>query len=251
MKRFLTSLLLVSTIAVSTQAQEKVTFKLNPEKGKVIPFEMLMKSDVEGAQNMIMDMTMKMNMVAAEVTDSSIKYQAKYTQLKTDINAGIMTVSYDSSKEPSNQMEEMLASQLKPLLESTLTMTMDKSGKVIDMDFPNVPDQAFDRSSMQGMSVSYPDRPLSIGESWENEVTLPQLGTKGKNVNTFAEKNADGYKITITGTYVDDSGKTIGTTNGYYIIDPKTFFTKSSVVNTSMEVQGNKITSSIELRETN
>lgn len=249
MKKLFTTLLVAATVILNVQAQEKVSFKLNPEKGKVIPFEMIMKSDIEGTQNMIMDMTMKMNMTATDVTESAIKYEAKYTQLKTDVNAGIVTISYDSSKEPANQMEEMMASQLKPILESTLSITMDRSAKVIDMTFPNVPEQAFDKSSIQGMSVAYPEKPIAIGESWDNEIALPQFNLKGKNVNTFESKNADGYKINVAGTYTDDSGKTIGTTNGYYIVDPKTFFTKSSVITTNMELQGNKVTTSMELKE--
>lgn len=249
MNRLFTTLFIAATITLSAQAQEKITFRLNPEKGKVIPIEMIMKSDIEGAQNMIMDMTMRMNMTATEVTESSAKYEAKYTQVKTDINAGIVTISYDSSKEPSNQMEEMMSTQLKPLLENTLSITMDKNAKVLEMDFPNVPAEAFDRSSIQGMSVAFPDKPLSIGDSWENEISLAQLGAKGKNVNTFAEKTADGYKINVAGTYTDNAGTSIGTSTGYYILDPNTFFTKHSVVNTTIEVQGNKISSSIELKE--
>ncbi|MDR2285045.1 MAG: DUF6263 family protein [Sphingobacterium sp.] len=251
MKRFFTTLFVASTIVLSAQAQEKITFKLNPEKGKVVPIEMIMKSDIEGAQNMIMDMIMRMNMTATEVTPTEAKYEAKYTHVKTDINAGIVTISYDSSKEPSNQMEEMMATQMKPLLNNTLSITMDRSAKVLEMDFPNVPDEAFDRSSIQGMSIAFPDKPLSVGDSWQNEISLAQLGAKGKNVNTFAEKTAEGYKINVEGTYTDNDGTTIGTSTGYYILHPKTFFTKHSVVNTVIEIQGNKISSSIELKEIN
>ncbi|MBL1409546.1 DUF6263 family protein [Sphingobacterium faecale] len=249
MKKKIIAALIVSSMFLGLQAQEKVTFKLNPEKGKVVPFEMVSKSDVEGAQSMIMDMTIKMDMQATEVTTSQITYQAKYTQLKTDINAGIMTISYDSSKEPSNQMEEMMATQLKPLLESTLTIKMDKNAKITEMDFPNVPDQAFDQSSIQGMFVSYPDYPLAIGDSWNNEVSLPQLSVKGKTTSTFTEKNVDGYKITIEGIFIDNSGNAIGTTTGHYVLDAKTFFVKSSSVTSAMEIQGNKISSSTELKE--
>lgn len=251
MKRFFTTLFVASAVIFSTQAQEKITFRLNPEKGKVIPLQMIMKSDVEGAQSMIMDMTMRMNMVATDISESSVKYEAKYSQIKTDINVGMMTISYDSSKEPANETEVAMATQLKPLLESTLSITMDRNAKVTDMEFPNVPDQAFDRASIQGMSVAFPDRPLAVGDSWESEIDLPQLNAKGKNTNTFAEKNSEGYKINISGTYTDNAGKEIGTVSGFYILDTKTFFTKSSIVTSNMEMLGNKINSSIELKEIN
>ncbi|TDQ76031.1 DUF6263 family protein [Sphingobacterium yanglingense] len=249
MKRFFTSVLIASATLLSVQAQEKITFKLAPEKGKVIAFEMNMKSDVEGTQNMIMDMTMKMNMSASDLTDSTVQYQTKYTQLKTDVNAGFISISYDSAIEPTDPMGKTMATQLKPLLDNTLTITMDRRAQVISMDFPNVPDAAFDRSSIQGMSVPYPTHPIAVGEKWENEIALPQLGVKGKNTNTFTGKTADGYKITVSGIYTDDSGKTLGTTSGYYIVDAKTFFTKASTISTELEVQGNKIKSSMELKE--
>ncbi|ERJ58316.1 DUF6263 family protein [Sphingobacterium paucimobilis] len=249
MKTFFTTALIAFAILLDVQAQEKIVFKLNPEKGKVMTFEMNMKSDIEGTQNMIMDMKMKMKMSATNVTDSTIQYQTKYTQLKTDINAGFISISYDSAVEPNDQMGKTMANQLKPLLENTLTITMNHRAQVVDMDFPNVPDAAFDRSSIQGMSVPYPTHPIAVGDSWENEIALPQLGIKGKNTNTFTEKTVDGYKITVAGTYMDDSGKVLGTTSGYYIVDTNTFFTKTSNIDTELEVQGNKIKSSMELNE--
>lgn len=249
MRKIISTLFLSTALILGAHAQKKTTFKLNPTKGQEIPYEMLIKSDIQGPQNMIMDMSMKMSMTATDVTAEEIKYNAKYSQVKADINAGIMTIAYDSSKEPANQMEEMMASQLKPILENTLTITMDKSAKVIDMQFPNVSEQAFDKSSIQGMSATLPTNPVAIGETWEVDTDLPKLNAKSKTINTYAEKTAEGHKINVTGTYTDAEGKTVGTSTGYYILDPVTFFTKASSVETKMEVQGAKIVSTVELKE--
>ncbi|MBE8721535.1 hypothetical protein [Sphingobacterium pedocola] len=247
----LSSILLLVCFTVYTHAQEKVLLRLNPQQGETKTYEMIMKSDIEGSESMIMDMNMGMTMAATEVTAESITYQAKYTKIRTDINAGMMTISYDSEKAAESQMEEMMASQIKPLLESTLSIVMDKKANIISMDFPNVPDAAFDMGSIQGMSVSFPEHEVAIGESWSSEIELAQLGAKFIMANTLTEKTADGYPIAISGKYTDADGNSIGTATGYYILDPKTFFTKSSNVTSEMEFQGSKIKSTVELREVN
>jgi len=247
----LSSLLLFVFFITYTQAQEKVLLRLAPQQGETKTYEMIMKSDIEGPQSMIMDMNMGLTMTAKEVTTDSITYESKYGKIRTDINAGMMTISYDSEKTPENQMEEMMASQFKPLLESTLSIVMDKRAKVISMDFPNVPDQAFDRGSIQGMSISFPENEIAIGDSWDSEIALEQLGAKGTTTNTLTEKTADGYRVSVSGNYTDNSGNSIGTATGYYVLDPKTFFTKNSTVTSEMEFQGSKIKSTVELREVN
>lgn len=247
----LSSILLLFCLITYTHAQEKVLLRLAPQQGETKAYEMIMKSDIEGPQSMIMDMNMGMAMTATEVTAESITYQAKYTKIRTDINAGMMTISYDSEKTAENEMAEMMASQFKPLLESTLSIVMDRKAKVISMDFPNVPDEAFDMGSIQGMSVSFPEHEIAIGETWDSEIELEQLGAKGITTNTLAEKTSDGYRIAVSGTYTDANGTSIGTATGYYILDPKTFFTKTSNVTSEMEFQGSKIKSTVELREVN
>ncbi|WP_140936793.1 DUF6263 family protein [Sphingobacterium lumbrici] len=245
----LTSTLLLICFIISAHAQEKVLLRLAPQKGETKTYEMIMKSDIEDPQSIIMDINMGFTMTATEVTSESITYESKYAKIRTDISAGMMTMSYDSEKTAENQMEKMMASQFKPLLENTLSIVMDKKGKVVSMDFPNVPEEAFDKGSIQGMSVSFPEHEIAIGESWSSEIELEQLGAKGTTTNTLAEKTADGYRIAVSGTYTDANGNSIGTATGYYVLDSKTFFTKTSNVAIEMDVQGSKVKSTMELRE--
>ena len=249
MKKLIITAILSSCILFVSQAQDKVTFKLNPVQGKVIPYEMIMKTDLEGPQNVIMDMNMNMSMTATQVTDTEITYETKYSKVTTDLDAGLMIINYDSSREPANQMEEAFASQMKPMLENTLTMKLDRQGKFLDMQFPNVAAQAFDKSSLQGLAVSYPTKAISIGESWESDIELPQVQAIGKTINTYTEKLPQGYKITVKTNYVDASGNNIGSAEGYYIIDPNTHFTSYSTATTTLEMQGAKVSTSLELKE--
>lgn len=249
MKKSILTVILSSGLFLVSLAQEKVTFKLNPIQGKVIPYEMHMKTDLEGPQNVIMDMQMNMSMIATQVTATEITYETKYSKIKTDLDAGLMIINYDSSREPENPMEEAFGAQMKPILDNTLTMTLDRQGKFLDMQFPNVPAEAFDKSSLQGLAISYPAHAVAIGESWESEVELPQVQAKGKTVNTYTEKTAEGYKITVKTNFVDASGNNIGSADGHYIIDPKTHFTTYSTATTNLEMQGAKVSTSLELKE--
>lgn len=249
MKKITTTIIFSLLIILSTQAQEKVLLRLKPEIGKAVGLEMIMKSDIEGPQSMIMDMNMKMNMTALAANAEEIKYSCTYTGIKMDVNAGIMTMSYDSDKEPENQMEEMLASQIKPLLENTMTITMTPQAKVVSVDFPNVSEQAFDQSSIENMSVALPEQAIAIGESWEAETAMGQFGIKGKTTNTFAEKTANGYKIDVIGKFTNDGGEEVGNVSGYYILDSTTLFTKEALVKTAIEIQGAKVISDVEIRQ--
>jgi len=50
MRRIISALILSLATTFVVQAQEKVRFKVNPEKGKSLNYEMILKTDVEGTQ---------------------------------------------------------------------------------------------------------------------------------------------------------------------------------------------------------
>lgn len=248
MRRIISTALLALAVTFTTQAQEKVRFKVNPEKGKSLNYEMILKTDVEGAQDVMMDMKMGLTLTPSTISDTAITLDIKYTKVKMDINAGIMMLSYDSSEEPDNEMSKALSAEIKPLLDNKLTLIMGKNGKIKEANFPNVSEQAFDKSSLQSFSVGYPEKDIRIGDTWESNSNIAQLGIGGTVVNTLSEKTAEGYKIIFNGTYLDQNGNPIGTTDGYYIVNPKTFLTKSAITNSKIEVQGQKIATSLELK---
>ena len=248
MKKLLSLALIALLCNLATYAQQKIDFKLNPEKGKIIPYKILIKSDIEGPQSIIMEMDFDMDMSVVDVQDTSIILAAKYNKMISNIDAGVAVISFDSSKEPTNEMEKMMAAQLKGILENTLTMKMNRYGKVISMDFPNVNEQLFDKSSMEGLAVAYPNKPLAIGDSWEDEKTLSQIGVKTKIKYTLAEKTTEGYKISADANIIDQTGKNIGTSTGYSIVDAKTFMNTYSIGDVTMDFQGAKINTKVEMK---
>ena len=236
MKTILT-LLLTTFITLNSFAQ-KIKFELAPEYNKPKKYESVTKIDMEGPQTMIMDMTMHMDMTYSKLQDSLINITAKFSNAKVDFDAGMMAGSFDSSKEPSNEMEKIFASQFKPLLENNLTYSMNKLGHIIDIDFPNVSEQLFDKSTLSSFGTTYPNHSISIGDSWTKEGKMGQLGINSISTFKFAEKTTEGYKIESTVNLTDASGNNVGNSTGHFIVDPKTFITISSSNETNISLQG-------------
>lgn len=250
MKKFSTTMLAL-LIAVLCLAQKKVDFSISLQQGKPLQYEMITKTDLEGPENIMMDMRMQMTFDPINITDTTINAKVNYSNFKMDMSAGMMTMSYDSSQEPQNEMTQALATSIAPLLENTLSLSMDKKGQISSIDFPNVPDQAFDKSTMLYLTTSFPDKTISIGETWTDIKTIGQLGVTMKITNTLMEKTADGYRISNTGILVDSNGNKIGSMNGFTLIDEKTHFTKASSTNSKMEIHGQTIVLSTEIKEIN
>ena len=238
---------LVTFLALNSFAQ-KITLKLSPEYNKPVKYEMVSKMDIDGPQTLIMDMTMQMDMTYTKFQDSLIQISTKYGQVKVDLDAGMMAASYDSSKEPSNEMEKAFATQFSPLLENTLTYTMNKQGVISNIDFPNVSDQVFDKSSLSSFGTTYPLHSISIGDSWNSESKMENLGVNAKSTYTLTEKTAEGYKIESVVKLEDATGNNVGTTTGHFIVDPKTFVTISSSSESNISIQGTTIKNNTQLK---
>lgn len=251
MRKIISASLLSLFICLSVQAQEKVHFKMSPVKGKPLNYEMLVKTDIEGDQDLMMDMTMDMTVIPTAISDTSLTLEAKYTKIKMSVNAGIIMMSYDSSQESDDEMSKMLGTQLKPLLENTLTMIMGRNGEFKSIDIPNVSEQSFDQSTLRSFTLNYPNKKIAIGDSWQSEITESKIGANVTTTNTLVQKTNEGYKITVTGNFLDANNKEVGKMDGYYIVDAKTHMTKSYLMNTEMELQGQKIIASVELKSIN
>jgi len=68
--------------------------------------------------------------------------------------------------------------------------------------------------------------------------------------STYRQETDEGYIIDVEGELLGSSGDSLGTVEGYYILDKKSHFTKESVLTNTMEIQGmevrNKITVTVE-----
>lgn len=249
MKRlFITGLALC--MGFFTFAQETVDFKLSPKVGKPLLFNMLMKTDVDGPQSVIMDMNMKMELLPTKHENENYTVENVIKAIKVDIDAGMITLSYNSEEEATDEATKMLGQQFSKIIDQKITSVINEKGKTIDIDLPpSFAAQGFDASSFSNMSPSFPDKAVAPGESWEStaEIAENPLFSKIEMTSTYRKEIADGYVIDIVGKMLQESGQEIGTMSGSYTLDKQTHFTKSSAIKTTIEAQGAKIISDVEM----
>ncbi len=237
-------------VSFTVSAQEAVNFKLNPEIGKPIQMNMLMKTDIDGPQSVIMDMKMKMETLPAKKENENFIFENVIKAIKADIDAGMMTVSYNSEEESTDETARMLGEQFSKIIDQKISSVVSEKGKTIDLDLPaSFATQGFDASSFSNMSPSFPENAVTPGESWEGTSQVPEnpLFSTIKMTSTFLEENQEGYVIHIDGKMLQDSGEEIGTMVGHYTLDKQTHFTKASSVKTTVTVQGSTIISEVEV----
>lgn len=230
-------------------AQKAVDFKLNPEIGKPMNMLMQVKTDVEGPQSMIMDMNMKMVMTATEKQGENFKIENVTKTVKVDVDAGMMTMSYNSEEEPKDEMAKMMGSQFEKIINQTIVVILTPKGKTVDVILPEGIGQGMDKSSFASISTPLPENAVAVGATWQHSADMGDnpLISKTETTSTFKEENEAGYVIDVSGKLLDGSSNEVGTVNGSYVLDKKTFVTKSADVKTSINVQGTKVVSDVVL----
>lgn len=195
-----------------------------------------MKMDIDGEQSMIMDMATKSTITATKLEASNYTFENVTDAIKVDMDAGMMTVSYDSENPSEDPTSAMIGAQFEKMIGKKMIMVTSDKGKLISSEGIEGMENAFDN---MGMTATYPDKPVKPGDTWSSEVEAK--GVKTSANNKFIGKNADGYQVEAIGEMKDESGTKIGNFNANYTVDPETFFTKTANIKMEMEVQGQKI----------
>lgn len=186
-------LLLVSTI---TYGQEKVKLRLKFDKGDIYKTHMVMKQDMG---MVVMDMEMSMEMLVQDVKDQDYNVKNNFTYFSTKIEQEDKKLNYNSNMKDEELDDETkeFADKMKPLLETTIFLSMDKLGKSKLLKLvPEV--TGVTKLKDQMSSVIYPEEEVSVGSYWTNT-----QNTEGIEMETT-------YKVTqITDDFViaDISGK--------------------------------------------
>jgi len=235
-------------------AQEAVDFRLNLEIGKPLHIDMQMKTDIEDPQDASIDMAikmeMKMEMVSTNKEEGRFTMETTAKTIKMDMKAGDMAVSYNSEEEPADESIRALSEQLQNLIGRTVVLVMTEKGETLNVELPDgFAGQGFDETSFSVMATVFPDRPVKPGESWNavTKTTDNPVIAKTDIVSTYRGESSDGHVVDIVGTIADAKGNEVGTMSGHYVLDRETHFTKSSDIETKIEVQGKKLTNTIAL----
>lgn len=235
-----------------TVAQEAVEFKLNPEIGKPLPSHMRIKTDIDGPQSVIMDMDMKMDMLPESKENENFLFESFIRSIKVAINVDMITMSFDSDSEtPStDEASQMLGEELCKMIDRKISSVVSERGEMVDIQIPaRIATQGLDASRFSNIIPTFPEKPVTPGESWESSADLENQLFTGKldMVSTYSEERAEGYVIAIEGNILDAEGTEIGTVTGNYILDPESHFPISSTRKTTIEAEGSKIVSEMEI----
>lgn len=229
--------------------QEAVDFKINPEIGQPLTFDVVMKTDMDGAQSLIMNMNMNLELTPTKKENENISMESSIKGIKVDIFAGMMNMSYDSEVESTDATTQLLEAQFSKILNQTISAVVSSKGQTIDMSLPDDLAMAgLDVNSFSNVAPSLPENPVLPGDSWEGTSEVkgsPEMAFRVTTKSTYREETPEGYVIDLAGTMFDAEGKEMGTLSGNYVLDKNTHFTKSSNMKTSMDMDDMKIISEV------
>lgn len=246
-----TVILLSSHISL---AQKTVEFRFNPKIGETLNVNMFMDTDTEGAQNMIMETNMIMEMTPTKKEDEVFTIESLVKNMKINMQMGMQSISYDSNEEAEDEASQMLADQFSNIIDKKIVSLITERGETKDVQLPeSLKGQGFDSQTFSNnITAAYPAHPVKPGDSWESTAEFlenPAL-SETKLTSTYREETDEGYVIDVEGELVGSSGDSLGTVEGYYILDKESHFTKKSILTNTMEIQGmevsNKITVTVE-----
>lgn len=242
------SLAFLSFFIISTLiAQDKVLLRLKPDLDNPIAQKLHMTVDINaGAQSTMVDAIMLSQTTNTASTDSTLTYSTMYTQMIMEMDAGMMTINYDSENPDANEFSKQIHEKVKNMLNSPIVAIMALDGKVKDVE--NIPEgnELFDPNMLKEASFEYPNRELKIGEQWKainNNKTLGPI----EQTYTLKSISADGISISSEGNISAD-GESIGSIIGSYILNPKTHYIKAATIETKVKKDDIDVNSKLEIQ---
>lgn len=241
------SLLFLSFFTITTLlAQDKILLKLKPDLNNPFSQKMHMTIDVNaGAQSTMIDATMLCETTNTNATDSTLTYSSKYTEMIMAMDAGMMTINYDSKNPNANEFSKQIHEKVKPLLEHPIIAIMNLNGKIKDIeDMPDNND-LFDANMLKEAAFEYPKKELKVGEQWKATTSNKSLGSI-EQTYTLNSISAEGISITSEGS-ITVEGQETGSIKGQYLLNPKTHYLKLATIETKVKKDEVEVTSKIEI----
>lgn len=241
------SLAFLSFFLITTSnAQDKVLLKLKPDLNNPIAQKLHMTIDVNaGAQSTMIDATMLSLTTNTAATDSTITYSTKFTEMIMTMDAGMMTINYDSKNPDANEFSKQIHEKVKTMLENPIIAVMSLDGKVKDVEDAPDGNDLFDPNMLKEAAFEYPSKELKVGEQWKAISNNKALGPI-EQTYTLKSISADGISITTEGQ-INAEGQSIGSVTGQYLLNPKTHYLKAATIETKVKKDDIDVTSKIEI----
>ncbi|UIR55763.1 DUF6263 family protein [Sphingobacterium sp. SRCM116780] len=234
MIKTLSAALLTFFIISISVAQQKILLKLKPDLNNPVPQKVHMTIDVNaGSESSIIEATTISTTTNTAVTDSTLTYSTKYTEMLLEMNVGMMTINYDSKHPDTNEFSKQIHEKLKTLFEKPVVSIMNLNGKVTAVE--NLPEGNgfFDPNFFKEASVEYPNYALKVGDQWKATNNNENLG-QIEQTYTLKSIAPEGILIHCEGNIMAE-GKSIGTVAGQYFLSPKTHYLQSATIESKIK----------------
>jgi hypothetical protein len=192
---------------LSALAEDKVTFSPKKEAGTFVTITKV-KSDqqISGPQEakITTDMTMTLETVVEKATDEGQKIHVTYKRVQMKASGGPQAreMSYDSAAEDEEGSNPMAAA-FKQILGKKIDVTLDNKGAVTKVEGAGM----VEKSVKEMFTQNLPDKPIAVGEHWENTMKQDMPGGKPLNVKLTSTlrkvDNVGGHKVAV----IDIEGK--------------------------------------------
>ncbi|WP_242204956.1 DUF6263 family protein [Aestuariivivens insulae] len=242
MKKLL-SIFLILAISVSVFAQESTLLRLNYNKGDKYLMKMNMSQNMGGGA-MSMDMNMHMLMEVVSSEDAVFGTNVSFSKVAMHMEQGGMKMAYDSDVEEESLDEnaKQMGQQMKPLLETVLSVKTNNLGKVLKVEVVSGAAANIDQFTSQVESVVYPEEKVSVGYAWTAEKDNNGLNIK----STYTVKSIEVDKVVLDVNGVI-SGNATGSMLGTMDIDKQTGTVIESNLIMDMTVMGQEMKSVIKI----
>lgn len=244
MKKLALAVCFVLAGIAGTQAQEKVLFRYNPTVGESLKYNVDMNMDVAGEQSVLMDMRMVMTQtIDGKSENDNFLVKGKVASIKTDMNVGMMMLSYDSENpDDSDPMTAQLAQQFQPILDADLSVETDDRGKVVQFSGADNLQGVADLKSLFN-SVEFPEQEVQVGDTWNMDVENDQLGIELKYILTYVGLQDGLHRVDIA---TDPNTSAVQgaeiSAEGFNLYQPATFSLEKSELTSKVDAGGTSIT---------
>lgn len=222
-------------------AQKSVLLRYNYKKGDKYLLEMNINQKMGSVMNM--DMGMKMFYNISGVKDTIYNLELGFTGVTMNSLQGTESINYDSSADESKMNEEQkkMHEQMKKLLELVVAGKCSSRGRMFD--FKVIKGEGTSTNLVNQMnSVTYPEKPVKVGDSWNGVHDKKEEGMKIEYVYTVKAIHKNTVDVGITGKI---SGIANGTVSGDMEIDKKTGATPKTNMKMDMSMLGQSIKSTV------
>lgn len=233
-------------------------FVLNLEKGQTFQTEMTVKQQIETSmmgQSMNIDQTF---LTAFEMKVEDINSEGNYIirttykRIRLDQNTGMLgelgktIVDTDKPEENKGMAAAMTAPALQQMIGKSFTSEMDKKGHTLSTDLSALTEGSDGKvaqqdNSLSNYSIGFPEKPVKVGDSWEEvkELKTQNAVMKIKTKHTLKSISNDVAEIESTGTIepVNPGDKIKGKQSGLTKVNLKNGWSSESKINQEIEME--------------